>query len=199
MEEYYGDALGGMDEDERPEEKKHMTEKELAFLDQYLKEVEQMPMLAADEVEALYGKAMDGDDKAIRDLTGFWMREIVPMAQDKWVYGLHIGDLLQEGNLAVFQALNRLEKESPSDPAAYVKDAAEEAMESFRSEHMETAADNSRLAGQLNHVLDVMKELTEEYGDAYTLDDVAVRSGLTREELSDLADLVDPHLPDDEG
>jgi len=70
------------------------------------------PLLAADDEQALARRwRQSGDDAALHELTGAYMRLVVSMAGRFRRYGLPMADLVQEGAVGLMQAAERFDPE----------------------------------------------------------------------------------------
>ena len=58
------------------------TNKELAVIEMYMKDVENLPQLSDEEKEDLITRLADGDSSVIEDLTNSMLLHVAEMAQD---------------------------------------------------------------------------------------------------------------------
>ena len=85
-------------------------------LDQYIRAVARIPMLSADEEQALARRLREEDDvEAARTLVMSHLRVVVAIARGYLGYGLPHADLIQEGNIGLMKAVKRF------DPARGVR------------------------------------------------------------------------------
>ena len=183
---------------EQDKREKEMTPEEKSFLVQYKKELKTLIMPKEEEMPLLYQKARAGQADAVGSLTQFYLPAIVKLAEKKWVYGLHIGDLVQEGSMAVFEAVSNLEKSTEGKEASYIEEKLEEAMEALRKEHISTALEDSRIADKLNKLADAVDELSEDFGNEFTVEDLAAYTGFTVDEMKELVRIAGEEMPGQE-
>ncbi|MFT3754858.1 MAG: RNA polymerase sigma factor RpoH [Pseudoxanthomonas sp.] len=82
----------------------------LGSLDAYIGAVHQIPVLAADEEQALARRFRDDEDlDAARELVHSHLRFVVHVARGYNGYGLQLGDLIQEGNIGLMKAVKRFD------------------------------------------------------------------------------------------
>ena len=180
---------------ETDKREKTMTAEEVSFLKQYKKELESLTIPTDAELESLYQKAKEGDDESVGILTQAYLPKIIQLAEDKWAYGLHIGDLIQEGSLAVFEALASLGACEGEDFSSYIDRKVEMTMEELRKEHIDTSLEDSRIADKLNKLADAVDELSKDFGNEFTVDDLAAYTGFTVEEMKELVRIAGEEMP----
>jgi len=81
-------------------------------IESYLRTVQALPMLTAEEEKAVAEKLYyDQDLAATRQLILASLRFVVPIARSYKGYGLPLGDLVQEGNVGLMKAVKRFNPE----------------------------------------------------------------------------------------
>ena len=82
----------------------------LGSLDAYIGAVHQIPVLSADDEQALARRYRDQEDlDAARELVHSHLRFVVHVARGYSGYGLQLGDLIQEGNIGLMKAVKRFD------------------------------------------------------------------------------------------
>jgi RNA polymerase sigma-32 factor len=82
----------------------------LGSLESYIGAVHQIPVLSAEDEQALARRFRDEEDlDAARDLVHSHLRFVVHVARGYNGYGLQIGDLIQEGNIGLMKAVKRFD------------------------------------------------------------------------------------------
>jgi len=82
----------------------------LGSLEAYISAVHQIPVLSADEEQALARRYRDHQDlDAARELVHSHLRFVVHVARGYSGYGLQMGDLIQEGNIGLMKAVKRFD------------------------------------------------------------------------------------------
>ncbi|RUQ29827.1 MAG: hypothetical protein EKK68_11315 [Candidatus Competibacteraceae bacterium] len=83
-------------------------------LEGYIQAVSQMPMLSAEEEQALTCRLRSQNDLAVAQrLIMFHLRFVVHLARGYVSYGLPLGDLIQEGNVGLMKAVERFDPAYP--------------------------------------------------------------------------------------
>ena len=84
----------------------------LGSIEAYISAVNQIPVLSAEQENALAVKLReDGDLDAARDLVLSHLRLVVSVARQYLGYGLAHADLIQEGNVGLMKAVKRYDPE----------------------------------------------------------------------------------------
>ena len=84
----------------------------LGSLDAYIGAVHRIPVLTAEDEQALARRYRDDEDlDAARELVHSHLRFVVHVARGYNGYGLQIGDLIQEGNIGLMKAVKRFDPE----------------------------------------------------------------------------------------
>ena len=82
----------------------------LGSLDAYIGAVHQIPVLSADDEQALARRFREHEDlDAARELVLSHLRFVVHVARGYNGYGLQLGDLVQEGNIGLMKAVKRFD------------------------------------------------------------------------------------------
>jgi len=84
----------------------------LGSLESYIGAVHQIPVLSAEDEQALARRYRDENDlDAARELVHSHLRFVVHVARGYNGYGLQMGDLIQEGNIGLMKAVKRFDPE----------------------------------------------------------------------------------------
>jgi RNA polymerase sigma-32 factor len=82
----------------------------LGSLEAYISAVNQIPVLSAEDEQALARRYRDHEDlDAARELVHSHLRFVVHVARGYSGYGLQLGDLIQEGNIGLMKAVKRFD------------------------------------------------------------------------------------------
>src|SRR5690606_21860512 len=82
----------------------------LGWLKANIAEEHQIPVLSAEEEQALARRYRDHNDlDAARELVHSHLRFVVHVARGYSGYGLQLGDLIQEGNIGLMKAVKRFD------------------------------------------------------------------------------------------
>ena len=87
---------------------KQVTNRETASLDKYLQEIGKVDLISADEEVELAQRIKAGDKIALERLTKANLRFVVSVAKQYQNQGLTLPDLINEGNMGLIKAAQRL-------------------------------------------------------------------------------------------
>ena len=149
----------------------------------YLKEIGQIPLLTPEEETELAQKVSAGDKKAKKQLTEANLRLVVSIAKKYSGRGLHILDLIQEGNTGLIRAVDKFAypkgNKSPTYATWWIRQAIPRAI-----------ADQARTIRVPVHMVEVInkatrcnRKLVQELGREPTLEEIADELGLPIEKI----------------
>ena len=136
------------------------TNKELAVIEMYMKDVENLPQLSDEEKEDLIMRLADGDSSVVEELVNSMLLYVAEMAQDYRDKGVRFGDLIQEGNVALTEVIS--EYDGDGDLESFnelVDEAVTEAFESAIKDQAESDKISQQLADKLNLLDETTKKL----------------------------------------
>ena len=182
------------------------TNKELAVIEMYMKDVENIPQLSDEEKEDLIMRLADGDSSVVDDLVNSELLHVAEMAQDYRDKGVTFGDLIQEGNVALTEVIS--DYDGDGDPEAFdelVDEAVTEAFENAIKDQADSDKISQHLADKLNLLDDTTKRLTEKLGRVPEASELAKEMDIPEEEVDNLLKISldvlsvneDSHLADD--
>jgi RNA polymerase primary sigma factor len=89
---------------------KQVTNRETESLDKYLQEIAKVDLISPDEEVVLAQRIRMGDQSALYKLTLANLRFVVSVAKQYQNQGLHLPDLINEGNLGLIKAAQRFDE-----------------------------------------------------------------------------------------
>ena len=171
-------------------EESSLSKEEKAYLDDYLSIIGEIEAEADGESGWLLERLLSGDDSVARRLTEINMATVVDIARCAAGKGVNLGDLIQEGNLALVAAIKDYKTagltpiEEEFRVMLYRK--IEEAMDAAVGEENEFVQTAEKLARDANQLLSITKELEEELGRSATLTELAQRMGEAEEYIKEV-------------
>ena len=182
----------GMDMDEVPDndEEELVDPLELAAeynLDDpvrmYLKEIGQVKLLTAEEEIELAKRVSEGDKKAKDRLTEANLRLVVSIAKKYSGRGLHILDLIQEGNTGLIRAVDKFDYTKGNKFSTYATWWIRQAMTRAIADQARTIRVPVHMVEVINKATRCNRKLVQELGREPTLEEIAAELNLPIEKI----------------
>ena len=182
----------GMDMDEVPDndEEELVDPLELAAeynLDDpvrmYLKEIGQVKLLTAEEEIELAKRVSEGDKKAKDRLTEANLRLVVSIAKKYSGRGLHILDLIQEGNTGLIRAVDKFDYTKGNKFSTYATWWIRQAITRAIADQARTIRGPVHMVEVINKATRCNRKLVQELGREPTLEEIAAELNLPIEKI----------------
>ena len=182
----------GMDMDEVPDndEEELVDPLELAAeynLDDpvrmYLKEIGQVKLLTAEEEIELAKRVSEGDKKAKDRLTEANLRLVVSIAKKYSGRGLHILDLIQEGNTGLIRAVDKCDYTKGNKFSTYATWWIRQAITRAIADQARTIRVPVHMVEVINKATRCNRKLVQELGREPTLEEIAAELNLPIEKI----------------
>ena len=152
----------------------YLTEEERNYLQDYLDELAQLPVVSEGEKEAITLSAMAGDVTAQGKLTEIYLPDVVEIAKIYTGQGVLLEDLIGEGNVAVAIGVTMLGcLENAAEAQGMLGKMIMDAMESYIAENASNEKVDQRVVDKVNKVMEAAKELAEEFRRKVTVAELA--------------------------
>lgn len=187
----------GVGIDDPLDEEIRMTDEDKNYLEEYKKQVEQIPQPDEGVKDAIKIRAMAGEKEAQNELAEFMLPVVVDIARLYAGQGVYMEDLIGAGNEALVRGTKLLAPlEGPQEVEAALAERIMNAMEDLIAANLDAFSVDQSAADQANKVLDKAEELAEMLGRKVTVDELAAEGDLTREEImnaiSNTANKIEP-------
>ena len=182
----------GMDMDEVPDndEEELVDPLELAAeynLDDpvrmYLKEIGKVPLLTPEEEQELAKRVSEGDKKAKDRLTEANLRLVVSIAKKYSGRGLHILDLIQEGNTGLIRAVDKFDYTKGNKFSTYATWWIRQAITRAIADQARTIRVPVHMVEVINKATRCNRKLVQELGREPTLEEIAAELNLPIEKI----------------
>lgn len=171
-----------------PEEAEGETEEsEPDPLSFYYEELQEVEELSEDEKWKAFQLAAAGDQLAKARLTRCYLPTVYDLAKTYQYEGTPLGDLVQEGNIALMLALEELEV--GSDAAEYEKllyGRIQEAIEDYLQENRDMQDLGDHLAKRVDHLKEAVDNLERDLEHRVSVDELSAYLEMPREEILDI-------------
>lgn len=163
---------------------------EKEYFQMYLQDLESVEPCTEEEERILIGHLLAGDESAENRLIEGNLHRVLALAARRAGHGVLIGDLVQEGNMALITAIEEYAgagvRISGAPFAEYLETRIGNAMKALIQEQggYDKAAED--MARQANRLLEVTRELEEELGRTVTLSELAREMKLPEDEVENI-------------
>ena len=149
----------------------------------YLKEIGQIPLLTADEEVDLAKRVSEGDQAAKDKLTEANLRLVVSIAKKYSGRGLHILDLIQEGNTGLIRAVDKFDWTKGNKFSTYATWWIRQAITRAIADQARTIRVPVHMVEVINKATRCNRKLVQELGREPTVEEIAAELGLPVEKI----------------
>ena len=149
----------------------------------YLKEIGQVRLLSADEEVELAKRVSEGDQDAKNKLTEANLRLVVSIAKKYSGRGLHILDLIQEGNTGLIRAVDKFDWTKGNKFSTYATWWIRQAITRAIADQARTIRVPVHMGEVINKATRCNRKLVQELGREPTMEEIAAELGLPVEKI----------------
>lgn len=149
----------------------------------YLKEIGQIPLLSPEEEQELAKQVAEGDPNAKNKLTEANLRLVVSIAKKYSGRGLHILDLIQEGNTGLIRAVDKFDYTKGNKFSTYATWWIRQAITRAIADQARTIRVPVHMVEVINKATRCNRKLVQELGREPTLEEIADELNLPIEKI----------------
>ena len=149
----------------------------------YLKEIGQIKLLTAEEEVDLAQRVSEGDQDAKNKLTEANLRLVVSIAKKYSGRGLHILDLIQEGNTGLIRAVDKFDWTKGNKFSTYATWWIRQAITRAIADQARTIRVPVHMVEVINKATRCNRKLVQELGREPTVEEIAAELGLPVEKI----------------
>ncbi len=149
----------------------------------YLKEIGQIKLLSAEEVVDLAKRVSEGDQSAKNKLTEANLRLVVSIAKKYSGRGLHILDLIQEGNTGLIRAVDKFDWTKGNKFSTYATWWIRQAITRAIADQARTIRVPVHMVEVINKATRCNRKLVQELGREPTVEEIAKELNLPVEKI----------------
>ena len=149
----------------------------------YLKEIGQVRLLSADEEVELTKRVAEGDQAAKNKLTEANLRLVVSIAKKYSGRGLHILDLIQEGNTGLIRAVDKFDWTKGNKFSTYATWWIRQAITRAIADQARTIRVPVHMVEVINKATRCNRKLVQELGREPTVEEIAAELNLPVEKI----------------
>ena len=180
--------------EESEEEKISLTEAEEAYLKEYLEDLKAFKSEADGERQALFVELVNGNHDVRDRLIEIYLKEIVDVAKEMYHEAIFIGDLIQEGTVALIMGLEMIQTVDGAHEAMVSQIKA--GMQALIEETTELSNRDKKMVEKVSLLDESITNLTEELGRKVSIDELALYMGMEEEEILDILKLTGEETED---
>lgn len=149
----------------------------------YLKEIGQIPLLTVEEEQELAKRVAEGDHSAKNQLTEANLRLVVSIAKKYSGRGLHILDLIQEGNTGLIRAVDKFDYTKGNKFSTYATWWIRQAITRALADQARTIRVPVHMVEVINKATRCNRKLVQELGREPTLEEIAEELNMPIEKI----------------
>lgn len=156
----------------------------------YLKEIGKIPLLTPEEELEVAKQAAEGDEKARQKLCNANLRLVVHIAKKYQGRGLHLLDLIQEGNLGLLKAIEKFEYEKGFKFSTYATWWIRQSITRSIADRARTIRIPVHMVESANKMIRLSREFLQKYGRDPSAEEIAEMMEIPVAKARDLITLL---------
>ena len=177
------------------ESNKQQKEAEKAFLQSpyvkmYCDDISTIKKLEEEELLPYYDALLAGEETAAAVVIENYLERVLELAKRYVTLDVTMSDVLQEGNMALIRAVNRLKEEPTENVREYLEHEVKQAMEQYIDEMLADSDWQQVLLSRAQLLNDAKQALTKEKMHIPGTKELSEYTHLSEEEIADLLALI---------
>lgn len=152
----------------------------------YLKEIGKIPLLTPEEEAKLAEKAKSGDEEAKKQLAEANLRLVVSIAKRYGNRGMHLLDLIQEGNIGLMKAIEKFDYAKGYKFSTYASWWIRQALVRSIADQSRTIRIPVHMVESINKMYRLSRAMTQELGREPTAEELAERLDMPVERVLEI-------------
>ena len=152
----------------------------------YLKDIGKIPLLSTDEETELAQKMMDGNEFAKQRLSEANLRLVVSIAKRYVGRGMHLLDLIQEGNLGLMKAVDKFDYTKGFKFSTYATWWIRQAITRAIADQARTIRIPVHMVETINKVVKVSRQLLQDLGREPSPEEIAKQMDIPVERVVEI-------------
>lgn len=180
-----------------PDYEELLTDEDRNYLEDYKRELKELPKYSDREKEQIIIEAFGGDGLAKEKLMHLFLPQVVEISKLYTGQGVLVEDLIGEGNVALAMAMDMFDCiEKPDEMEGFLSKMIMDAMEqSIETELSESQLDQE-IADKVNKVAKVAKELAEDLRRPVSISELAKETEFSEEEIKEVLSVTGYKIED---
>ena len=165
-----------------------MNADEEAYLKEYLNDLKALKQAKPGEKDMLFGRLASGDTSVKARLTEVYLEEVVEIAKELYHPEIFFADLVQEGNVNLMLALERLTEFDNPEKAVLCE--IRQGIRSLIEEQTEVKKRGRKMVEKVSALDEAITKLTDELGHKVTFEELMVYMDMSEQEIKDIMRLA---------
>ena len=173
----------------------NLTDEDVNYLNIYLDELKELPVVSDGEKRAVMMSAMAQDMTACNKLVEVFLPQVVEIAKLYAGQGALVEDLIGEGNVALATAVTMLDcVESIDEVEGFLGKMIMDAMQDYIGEDSDSKSVDEQILEKVNRIYEKAKEMAEELLRKVTVAELAKEMEIEEEEIYEAIRLSANHM-----
>lgn len=173
----------------------NLTDEDVNYLNIYLDELKELPVVSNGEKRAVMMSAMAQDVTACNKLVEIFLPQVVEIAKLYAGQGALVEDLIGEGNVALATAVTMLDcVESIDEVEGFLGKMIMDAMQDYIGEDSDSKSVDEQILEKVNRIYEKAKEMAEELLRKVTVAELAKEMEIEEEEIYEAIRLSANHM-----
>lgn len=153
----------------------------------YQEELGEIPVVSEEEELKLFEAAHQGDAQAKSRLVELHLQMVCDVAQTYQMGDLPLGDLIQEGNIALLLAMEELASiQGLEEYRSLLYEKVSAAMEDVMTEHQDLKDMDEKIAQRANHLNEAVANLERDLEHKVSLEELSAYLEMSEKEIQDI-------------
>lgn len=165
------------------------------YLEMYLEELDILPVVSEKDKIALLNQAISGDSLAKSKMIEIYLKEVVEIAKNYVGKGILISDLIQEGNIGLMLAMDKIaDVREVGEVDEVLREGIVSAIENVIEENEFIHIAKKQIVSKVNFLNEGVNNLEEELGRTVSIEELAKYMEMSEEEVRDIIRVSDDEI-----
>lgn len=180
-----------------PDYEELLTQEDRNYLEDYKRELEELPKYSKREKEQIIIEAFGGDRLAKEKLLQLFLPQVVELSKLYTGQGVLVEDLIGEGNVALTMAMEMFDCiERPDEMEGFLSKMVMDAMEQSIEVELSESQQDQEIVDKVNMIAKAARELAEDLRRPVTISELAKETEFCEEEMKEVLSITGYKIED---
>lgn len=180
-----------------PDYEELLTDEDRNYLEDYKRELKELPKYSDREKEQIIIEAFGGDRLAKEKLMHLFLPQVVEISKLYTGQGVLVEDLIGEGNVALAMAMDMFDCiEKPDEMEGFLSKMIMDAMEQSIETELSESQQDQEIADKVNKVAKAARELAEDLRRPVSISELAKETEFSEEEIKEVLSVTGYKIED---